>query len=69
MSYYFDEHRINFDDDQIKVYKGRCIIFQGQYDEYFWSSDELADEYDYDAKKHVYIGKGASKGYKVRKVK
>ncbi len=65
----FDKAQINFDDDIIKVYKGRKIVFHGQFDEYFYISDEFYDNFKYDYTKKVYVGFGKAQGWKVRKAK
>lgn len=66
---YFDSNRINFDDDVIKVYKGRKIVFHGQFDQYFEHSSEFDELFVYNNDKHVYVGHGIAKGFKVSKVK
>lgn len=65
----FDKAKINFDDDVIKVYKGRKIVFHGQFDEYFYINDEFDDNFKWDSAKKVYVGFGKAQGWKVRKVK
>ena len=66
--YKFDNNMINFEDDIVKVYKGRKIVFHGQFDSYFYN-DEFDEDFEYDRQKKVYIGHGKAEGWKVRKVK
>ena len=63
-----DKSKINFDDDVIKVYKGRKIVFFGQFDQYFIYGDDFEELFEYDCNKQVYIGKDRAEGFKVRKV-
>lgn len=69
MAIYFNKDMVNFDDDIIKVYKGRKIVWQGMFEQYFENGDDFENDFEWDASKKAYIGIGKAKGWKVRKVK